>query len=138
RPAPASQDDPATQADGPVSDGTPPSAAVASAVAVPPSRGRRLPRTFDSFYEREIRAFYISMLGQMSAMNMQLVIRGLLAYELTGSYAALGLVGLAGAVPNLLFAVFGGVLADRLPKRTILQLGQAASLVNAAVLAALC
>ncbi len=98
---------------------------------------RRLPRMLDSFENREFRWFYISMLGHMASMNMQLVIRGLLAYNLTGSYAALGLVGLAGALPMLVLAVFGGVLADRLPKRTVMQVGQAASLANAAAMAAL-
>lgn len=120
-------------------DGHAPEAAAAGGPTIPPtgSGPRRMPRTFESFREREFRAFYISMLAQMAAMNMQLVIRGLLAYELTGSYAALGLVGLAGALPNITLAVFGGVLADRKPKRTILQVGQAASLLNAAALATL-
>ena len=97
----------------------------------------RHPRMLDSFYNREFRWFYVSMLGHMASMNMQLVIRGLLAYDLTGSYAALGLIGLAGAMPMLFLAVFGGVLADRLPKKTVLQLGQAASLANAAAMAVL-
>lgn len=99
--------------------------------------GRRLPRTLDSFYDREFRWFYISMLGHMASMNMQLVIRGLLAYDLTGSYAILGLVGLAGALPMLFLSVFGGVIADRLPKKTVMQVGQASSLANAAVMAIL-
>ena len=98
---------------------------------------RRLPRTLDSFYNREFRWFYLSMLGHMASMNMQLVIRGLLAYNLTGSYAVLGLVGLAGALPMLFLSVFGGVLADRLPKKSVMQAGQAASLANAMVMAAL-
>ncbi|MEX1023351.1 MAG: MFS transporter [Dehalococcoidia bacterium] len=104
----------------------------------PPGGGRsRMPRTFESFRDREFRWFYIAMLGQMGAMNMQLVVRGYLAYVLTGSYAALGLIGLAGAAPMLLLSVFGGVVADRQPKRTILQFGQVLSLLNALALAAL-
>ncbi|MDA0350585.1 MAG: MFS transporter [Chloroflexi bacterium] len=102
-----------------------------------PPRGRRLPRTLESFHDREFRWFYISMLGHMASMNMQLIVRALLAYELTGSYAALGLIGLAGALPMLFLAVFGGVIADRLPKKTVMQWGQFASLINAAVMAAL-
>ncbi|PKN83054.1 MAG: hypothetical protein CVU47_00760 [Chloroflexi bacterium HGW-Chloroflexi-9] len=94
-----------------------------------------LPRTFDSFRDREFRWFYLSMLGQMASMNMQLVVRGYLAYVLTGSYAALGLVGLMGGLPMLLLAPFGGVLADRIPKKTVLQVGQFASMANAGVLA---
>ncbi len=112
-----------------------------SAVETPleePARHKsKLPRTFLSFQDPEFRWFYLGMLGQMAAMNMQLVVRGALAYFLTGSYAVLGLVGLAGGLPMLLFSMFGGVLADRLPKRTVLQLGQAASLLNAVIMAAL-
>lgn len=101
----------------------------------PPNRRFRLPRTFDSFYDREFRWFYVSMLGHMASMNMQLVIRGALAYALTESYATLGLVGLAGAVPMLFLSMFGGVIADRKPKKTVMQIGQAASLANALALA---
>ncbi len=101
-----------------------------------PPRRFKLPRTFDSFYDREFRWFYISMLGHMASMNMQLVIRGLLAYALTESYATLGLVGLAGAMPQLVLSMFGGVIADRMPKKTVMQVGQGASLLNAAALAA--
>ncbi|MPZ97996.1 MAG: MFS transporter [Dehalococcoidia bacterium] len=115
---------------------------VSSDRAAPPPTSRVglsrfVPRTFDSFKDREFRWFYLAMLGQMASMNMQMVVRGYLAFVLTGSYAALGLVGLAGAVPMLLLSVFGGVIADRLPKRTVLQVAQALSLVNAASLAAL-
>ncbi len=95
------------------------------------------PRTFESFSNPDFKWFYVAMLGQMAAMNMQLVVRGLLAFDLTGSYAALGLVGLFGAVPMLTLSMFGGVLADRMPKKTVLQVGQFASLLNAAFLAAL-
>jgi MFS family permease len=111
-------------------------ATTAETPAAPRQRRRlRLPRTLDSFRDREFRWFYISMLGHMASLNMQLVIRGLLAYELTGSYAALGLIGLAGALPMLFLAVFGGVIADRMPKKTVMQAGQAASFLNAAAMA---
>src|SRR5690606_9535275 len=113
-----------------------PVAGQATEDAARPIGRRKLPRTFDSFSDREFRWFYLSMLGHMAAMNMQLIIRGLLAYALTESYATLGLVGLAGGIPSLLFSMFGGVIADRQPKKTVMQLGQAASLLNAAALAA--
>lgn len=96
-----------------------------------------LPRTFGSLRDREFRWFYLSMLGQMGAINMQMVVQGYLAFVLTGSYAVLGLVALTGTAPFLMLSVFGGVAADRLPKKTILQVGQALSIVNAVVLAAL-
>ncbi len=115
--------------------GTPSSGAPAADDAAGGRRG--LPRTFESFRDREFRWFYLAMLGQMASINMQMVVRGYLAFVLTGSYAILGLVSLAGAAPMLALSVFGGVLADRLPKRTLLQAGQWASLANAAAMAAL-
>jgi MFS family permease len=51
---------------------------------------------------------------------MQMVANGYLAYTLTGSATALGVVSLASALPQLLFSPVGGVLADRLEKRTLL------------------
>jgi len=96
-----------------------------------------LGRTFESLKDSQFRWFYVSMLGQMAAMNMQLVVRGYQAFVLTGSYAALGLVSLAGSLPMLVLSVFGGVAADRQPRRTVLQAGQFVSMLNAGSLAAL-
>lgn len=112
------------------------------AVTAPVERGGpvrfiRGMRTFDSLQDREFRWFYVAMLGQMAAMNMQLLVRGALTFDLTGSYALLGLVGLANALPMLFLSPFGGVIADRLPKRTVLILGQAASLLVALAIAAM-
>ena len=90
--------------------------------------GRQL-RTFDSFSDREFRWFYLALLGQMAAMNMQMLIRGYLVYDLTESFAALGVISLGSAVPMLTLSVFGGVLADRAPKKLVLQAGQLANVV---------
>ena len=59
----------------------------------------------------------------MAAIQMQILMRSYVTYELTGSFAAIGIVGLASAVPMLLLSVFGGVLADRVPRKRILQVG---------------
>jgi MFS family permease len=52
----------------------------------------------------------------------QTVARGWLAFELTGTNAALGGVLLAFGVTMLLVTPWGGVAADRLPKRLVLQI----------------
>ncbi|MCA9856027.1 MAG: hypothetical protein KC458_01980, partial [Dehalococcoidia bacterium] len=46
-------------------------------------------RTFESIGYLAYRNFFLAMLGQMASQNMQMVVRAWLAYELTGSYAAL-------------------------------------------------
>lgn len=52
-------------------------------------------------------------------------------YDLTGSIAQTGLVGAAQAVALLVLSPLGGVYADRLDRRRLLQAAQAASLVVA-------
>ena len=117
----------------------PPHEAVAVADAPPPPRGRQRfsLRTFDSLREREFRWFFLAMLGQMAGMNMQMLVRGYLVFELTGSFAALGIIGLVSAIPVIALSLVGGVIADRAPRKLVLQAGQAANVGIALVVAAL-
>ena len=84
-------------------------------------------RTFTSFKYHAFRLFYGAMIGQMAAMNMQMMARALLVYELTDSTSALGIMALGNAAPMLFFSLFGGVIADRVEKKYVLLAGQAAS-----------
>lgn len=86
-------------------------------------------RTFSSFRNPVFRLFYGAMIGQMAAMNMQMIARSLLVYELTGSGTALGVMALGNSLPMLFFSLFGGVMADRVQKKYVLWGGQAASAV---------
>ena len=122
---------------------SPESAPAAAPVIVPPHpiaapRSSRIwLRSFDSFADRNFRWFFIAMVGQWGPMNMQMLTRGYLVYNLTGSYAALGVVSLVSAIPMLSLSIVGGVLADRVSRKLVLQLGQVASLLLALVMAAL-
>lgn len=69
--------------------------------------------------------FWLGMLGSFMALQMQQVARGYLAYELTGSATALGIVTLAWGMPQLVFSPIAGVAADRLPRREVLIVTQA-------------
>lgn len=64
------------------------------------------------------------MLLLMGAMQMQMIARGYLTYDLTQSPALLGIVSAGFALPMLVLALFGGAFADRLERRRIVQLGQ--------------
>ena len=58
-------------------------------------------------------------------MNMQMFIRGWLVFELTGSFAALGIMSLANGLAGMATALFGGVIADRVrQKKHVVQVGQ--------------
>jgi MFS family permease len=81
-------------------------------------------RPFLSLQEKEFRNLWFGMLPGTMAMQMGMITNGYLAYELTGSAAAIGLVTLGFGIPMLLFALIGGVVADRVSKRRILMLTQ--------------
>ena len=65
------------------------------------------------------------MLAWMCAMQMQMLARAYLVYELTDRNAALlGVVSAANALPLLVLALFGGAIADRLEGKRIIQISQ--------------
>ena len=83
-------------------------------------------RTFSSFKNPLYRLYYGGMIGQMAAMNMQGITASLLLYRLTGSSVILGAMALANAIPMLILSLFGGVIADRVQKKYVMLIGQAA------------
>jgi MFS family permease len=60
-----------------------------------------------------------------------------LVYDLTNSPFMLGTVTFANTIPTMLLSLFGGVLADRSEKRTLLIVTQFCFMAMAAVLAIL-
>jgi MFS family permease len=88
-------------------------------------------KTFASLKIPAYRWYFLSQLSQMAAMNMQMVARTWFMYELTGRASLLGAVALANAFPTLTLSLFGGVLADRASKKTLLIFGQLGSLAVA-------
>jgi MFS family permease len=87
-------------------------------------------KTFSSLKNRVYRIYFVAMLCQTAPMHMQMFARSLLVYRLTGSAAILGALALANAVPMLLLALFGGVIADRVQKKYVVLAGH---IVSAAV-----
>ncbi len=86
-------------------------------------------RAIQSLTVPAYRLYFLFVLAQMGAMNMQMMARSWFVYELSESVSLLGLVALANAVPMLALSLFGGVLADRLPKKQVLIVGQLASTI---------
>jgi MFS family permease len=68
---------------------------------------------------------------------MQSTAQGYLIYQITGSPFYLGLVGFVGGAPSLLFTLYGGLVADRLPRRMLLVITQTSMMILAFILAAL-
>ncbi|MDP6454139.1 MAG: MFS transporter, partial [SAR202 cluster bacterium] len=75
---------------------------------------------FASLENRNFRLLWLGMLGQASAMWADQVARSWLAWQLTGSATAIGLVNVFRALPLITVGLVGGVIADRFDKRTIL------------------
>ena len=107
------------------------------AASPPAPRERFFNRTFESISVVPFRWFLLAMLGQFGAMNMQMLVRGYLVFELTGSFAALGVMSLSSALPMFILSPFGGVLADRVSRKYVLQAGQLLNGGIAAVVAVL-
>ncbi len=76
--------------------------------------------------------------GVFSFMSVQgqFVLRGLLAWDLTEREGALGLVYLVFGLTMLLATPFGGVVADRFAKRTVLLMSQSLIMIGAFAMAA--
>jgi hypothetical protein len=83
--------------------------------------GRRIdPRLSQTFAALKHYNYRLWLFGQMISLMgtwMQSTAQGYLVYQITGSPAYLDLVGFMNGIPALLFTLFGGMAADRIPRR---------------------
>ena len=84
---------------------------------------------------RNFRWLWIGSLGSSFAMNMQIIARGWLVYALTSSATDLAWVTLSFMLPSVVFSLYGGVLADRLPKRGVIIIAQSMNCVATLLMA---
>ncbi|MGD8568450.1 MAG: MFS transporter [Gammaproteobacteria bacterium] len=80
------------------------------------------------------RNFRIYYLGQMVSLNgtwMQSVAQSWLIYRLTDSGFMLGLTGTLTLLPNLVFGIYGGWMADRFPRQKLLIIVQTLAMLQA-------
>lgn len=102
------------------------------------SRGvRSLARTFSSFRNRNYRLFWFGQLFSVTGTWVQRIAQAWLVLQLTDSSFALGLVNALQFMPMMFLSLFGGVFADRLPKRKVLIATQSAMSFQALTLALL-
>lgn len=66
------------------------------------------------------RRYWLGSLASIGATQLLILGMGWLVFDLTGSPLELGLLGAAGAIPQILVSLFGGVVADGLDKRRVL------------------
>ena len=97
----------------------------------------RVPKAFIAFQYRNYQLWFFGQLVSLAGTWMQSIAQGWLVYQISHSEFALGLVGFAGAIHILIITPFGGVVADRVPKRTLLVITQSAMMVLAFILSVL-
>jgi MFS family permease len=83
------------------------------------------------------RLWFWSQMFSLFGMWMESTALGFLVFDLTRSTAYLGLVGFATGIPTWVFMLYAGVIADRMPRRTLLMITQTAMMLLAFGLAAL-
>ncbi len=107
------------------------------AIILPQQPEKGLLRAITSLRQRNFRLYWFGQMISLMGTYMQSIGQTWLVLELTHSAWQLGLVGALQAVPILLFSIFGGVFADRWPKRRVLLVTQAAAMIQALLLWAL-
>jgi MFS family permease len=96
-----------------------------------------LRRSFDSLEVPNYRRYFAGQVISLSGNWMQTVAEMWLILELTGSGVAVGVTAALQFLPMLVLGAWGGVLADRWPKRSLLVVTQSAMAVPALILWAL-
>lgn len=104
-----------------------------------------LAQTFAALRYPNYRLWFIGQLVSLIGTWMQSTAQGFLIFDLarrtTGdprlADAYLGYVSIAAGIPPWLFMLYGGVIADRMPRRTLLVITQTAMMILAFILAGL-
>jgi MFS family permease len=124
----------------------PPENPAPALAAQPPGETRRPRRlghrtsarqTFVSLHYRNYRLWFIGQTASLVGTWMQTTAQGFLVFELTRSPAYLGYVGFAAGLPTWLLMLYGGVVSDRVPRRTLLVITQTCMMLLAFALAGL-
>jgi MFS family permease len=82
--------------------------------------GKRVLEAINALRHRNFRLYWFGQLFSVLAQNMEQVAQGWLVLELTNSPLALGLTGLAQAIPTITLTLLGGAVADRADRRRIM------------------
>ncbi len=106
-------------------------------IAASPSRKPSWQKTFAALKYRNYRLWFWGQMVSLFGTWMQMTAQGFLVFQLTNSPAFLGYIGFASGVPSWFFMLYGGVIADRLPRRKLLIFTQSVMMILAFILATL-
>jgi MFS family permease len=102
-----------------------------------PSLSRRFLAGFQALTIRNYRLYWLGQLVSLTGTWMQTTAQGWLVLQLTRSPLAIGLVTTFQFLPSLLLSLFGGAIADRVPKYRLILLTQSLAFVQAVIFTAL-
>ncbi|MBU4315731.1 MAG: MFS transporter [Proteobacteria bacterium] len=85
----------------------------------------------------QFRWLFGSNMAFFFAMGSQGIVRAWLAFKLTNSELALGMITMSVAIPMFFIAPIGGVISDRFDRRNLIIMGQSLVLVNELVITTL-
>ncbi len=108
-----------------------------TSVETMPEPTGRFPKMVAALHHHNFRLFWFGQMISLVGTWMQNVARGWLVLQMTNSPFLLGLVSMIGTLPVLFVAPFGGALADKLNKRTVVISTQITAMLLAFVLATL-
>ena len=95
-----------------------------------PARG-----TFAALRVPLFRRLWLGAVFSFLSLQMLFMVRGFLAFELTGTNSSLGLMFLGFGITMVLATPFGGVAADRLGKRLVMIAGQTVTALTSGAIA---
>ena len=72
----------------------------------------------------QFRWLFASNIGFFFALGAQMIVRSIIAFDLTRSPLALGIINFAVAIPMMVVSPLGGVVADRVERRRLILIGQ--------------
>ena len=101
------------------------------------SEASRWPKSFAALQVLNYRIYFGSQIVATTGLWMQRIAQDWMISQLTGSAAAVGITVACQFLPVLFFGMFGGVVADRLPKRRVLMVTQSVAASMAALLGVL-
>jgi MFS family permease len=93
--------------------------------------------TFAAMRHRNFQLYFGGQLISNIGTWMQIIAQGWVVYQIGHSELTLGLVAFASAIPTLLISPWGGVVVDRVSRRTLLMMTQSGAMLLAFTLAAL-
>jgi len=76
-------------------------------------------RALRSLKNRDYRFYLFGSICQFACLSMQIITGPLLMFRISGSPALLGTMALVSALPMIFLSMYGGAIADRIPKKRV-------------------